>query len=191
MRNIIYCFVLLVLIMGVVAIACACFSSFSTSKTCVLCVREYGVLQKKFLGVTYQNTEKLRSKGFENMIGNHAHAYKRGGFCRRTGGIIACGKTREEAIFGKRKNILNFSFALAQQYEDKMPAINTVEIMDKWFPITLTNKEEVDDPMVYVYARDFSNALHDVKSKSEWKALVQKMQNKKLKATVSITEIES
>jgi hypothetical protein len=176
----------LFLILGLIT---SSFKTYDYGLECTHCLREYHVVEKSCLGITYLKTQTLQFAGydheFEEITGKPCeHIYRTSGFGRQTyapfflGSVEGDGITSEGVIFRYRREALKQAFVLYQRIPNKELALQTFAVIDECLPASATVKGMYDP--IHPAAKNWgyplllANNLESVQSETEWKTALEK-----------------
>lgn len=150
--------------------------------TCTKCLEGHHVVKRKFLGVTYDTSDRLREapEDYVTITGEQCvHVFRKGGSGRTTGflgrRIMADGFTEEGVYFRERNQVIRDVFYLNRKLDAKDMANQTLALVEEWIPPDSDLVVLLRDP----HAQDnrtkltmFRIALEDVDSSEGWKMLL-------------------
>jgi hypothetical protein len=162
------------------------FSNYDYDKRCTRCLREYHVLEKRFVGLTYYKSEELVFAGYDlaDFTGTPCvHVYRTDGFGRETfnpigGGMIADGVTAEGTLFRFRWEALKATFDLYLKTHNKELLKQSMDFIDSILPPDaivnfLNDPRYKNTPYLMLLSQELSGA----KSELDWTNALMKIKS--------------
>lgn len=154
-------------------------TGFDYSLTCTKCLDSSHVIERKFLGLTYNKTVTPRAKqpGYSEITGHECrHVYHKGGYGRSSiswfGGGIGCGMTAEGMVFRDRNQAVKHTFELYRRLGNKPLAAKTLALIDRLLPPDFDWKASRGRSELLGEMAGFAWVFGETSSEAAWKKLL-------------------
>jgi hypothetical protein len=155
-------------------------TGFDYGLTCTRCLREYHVVERNFLGVTYATSKTLgNTKPDYHAITGHEchHVYRKGGFGRSNiswfGESIRCGRTGEGGAYAYRNEAVRLTFELNKKLRNTKLSLRTLRLIDTLLPPDFDWKESHGRSEGRDKLLCFALAFKQVESEESWVSLLE------------------
>jgi hypothetical protein len=153
------------------------FSTYDYSLRCTRCLREYQLVEHRFLGITFSRKEKLIFQGYD--LGDfadisHDHIYRKGGVGEEgyylLGMMMKDGMTAEGSLFKARFQVLKDAFELYKNFPNKELMRETMSFADECLPPDAT-LDFLHNPRYKktAFLSILQSSLDRAKSEQDWK----------------------
>ena len=156
------------------------FSTYDYDLKCTKCLRDYHVVEYKYLGLTYSKTEHLNLEGndLSQVFGEPCqHIYRKGEYGRQIGGLMEDGETAEGQLFSLRWKTIASAFDLYKKFPNKELLRKTFQITDSILPPDATldymhNPKSSNEGFLFLLSHD----LEVAKSEKDWADALKKIE---------------
>jgi len=151
-------------------------TTYDYGLNCTKCHKDYHVVERKFLGFTYNTKKTLRQDPpyYATFTGQECdHVFRRGGFGRSTFFGIGCGITGEGIFFRDRNRALRSAFRLGDQLDAPELAKRTMVVVDSLLPPDIDWMEKprkTDEEQMMLYL--FGAMLEKIEDEDAWRKLL-------------------
>jgi hypothetical protein len=145
-------------------------STLSYSAVCPRCMQHAAGVEKSFFGIVYSRKEVHRQTSgglmspdifgppvaqidprfYEEIMGHPCtHVFIRGGFCRYSGGMVACGSFGQARQYEFRHALIENLFRAYRRTSDKVLARETYGLIDELYPIVDPKDRRSPPPLLH------------------------------------------